>query len=65
MAKLEKFVEQTDWFWYSANLTEEQTAEWEAYEAGEADEPEAEPPQGPARRDAIHARGHHPHPGPE
>lgn len=40
MAKLEKFVEQTDWFWYSADLNDEQVAEWEAYEAGEADEPE-------------------------
>jgi hypothetical protein len=45
MAKLQKFVTQTDWLWYHAELTDEQVAEWKAYlaaeEAGEViDEPD-------------------------
>jgi hypothetical protein len=45
MAKLQKFVTQTDWLWYHAELTDEQVSEWKAYlaaeEAGEViDEPD-------------------------
>ena len=31
MAKLQKFIEQTNWLWYTAELTDEQTAEYKAY----------------------------------
>ena len=43
MAKMQKFVTQTDWLWYTAELTDEQVAEWKAYEndeTGEIDEPD-------------------------
>ena len=43
MAKIQKFVTQTDWLWYHAEITEEQVAEWKAYEndeTGEIDEPD-------------------------
>ena len=44
MAKLQKFVEQTDWLWYTAELTNEQTVEYKAYlEALEKDEHTEEP----------------------
>ena len=42
MAKMQKFVTQTDWLWYTAELTDEQVAEYKAYEndeTGELDEP--------------------------
>ena len=35
MAKLQKFVTQTDWLWYHAELTDEQTVEYKAYLAAE------------------------------
>ena len=31
MAKLQKFVEQTNWLWYTAELTDEQAAEYKAH----------------------------------
>lgn len=31
MAKLQKFVEQTNWLWYTAELTDEQTAKYKAF----------------------------------
>ena len=40
---MQKFVTQTDWLWYHAELTDEQVAEWKAYEndeTGEIDEPD-------------------------
>ena len=43
MAKMQKFVTQTDWLWYTAELTDEQVKEWKAYEndeTGEIDEPD-------------------------
>jgi hypothetical protein len=43
MAKMQKFVTQTDWLWYTAELTDEQVAEYKAYEndeTGELDEPD-------------------------
>ncbi len=41
MAKIEKLVEQVDWFWYtSGEMSDEQVAEWKAFENGEVDEPE-------------------------
>jgi len=43
MAIMQKFVEQTDWLWYNAELTDEQVKEWKAYEndeTGEIDEPD-------------------------
>lgn len=43
MAKMQKFVTQTDWLWYTAELTDEQVAEYKAYEndeTGEIDEPD-------------------------
>tara|TARA_A100000172_G_C2994867_1_gene94171 strand:+ start:440 stop:655 length:216 start_codon:yes stop_codon:yes gene_type:complete len=44
MAIMQKFVEQTDWLWYNAELTDEQTAEYKAYlDALETDEPIDEP----------------------
>ena len=44
MTKMQKFVEQTDWLWYTAELTDEQTAEYKAYlEALEKDEHIEEP----------------------
>ena len=44
MAKMQKFVEQTDWLWYTAELTDEQTAEYKAYlDALEKDEDVDEP----------------------
>ena len=44
MAKMQKFVEQTDWLWYTAELTDKQTAEYKAYlEALEKDEHTEEP----------------------
>ena len=44
MAKMQKFVTQTDWLWYTAELTDEQTAEYKAYlNALEKDEDVDEP----------------------
>ena len=44
MAIMQKFVEQTDWLWYNAKLTDEQTAEYKAYlDALEKDEDVDEP----------------------
>ena len=44
MAKMQKFVTQTDWLWYTAELTDEQTAEYKAYlDALEKDEDIDEP----------------------
>lgn len=44
MAKMQKFVTQTDWLWYTAELTDEQTAEYKAYlDALEKDEDVDEP----------------------
>lgn len=43
MPKIQKFVTQTDWLWYHADITEEQVKEWKAYEndeTGEIDEPD-------------------------
>jgi len=43
MAKMQKFVTQTDWLWYTAELTDEQVKEWKAYEndeTGKIDEPD-------------------------
>ena len=43
MAKMQKFVTQTDWLWYTADLTDEQAAEykaWEDDETGEIEEPD-------------------------
>ena len=43
MAKMQKFVTQTDYLWYIADLTDEQTAEykaWEDDETGEIEEPD-------------------------
>ena len=44
MAKMQKFVEQTNWLWYTAELTDEQTAEYKAYlDSLEKDENTEEP----------------------
>ena len=44
MAKMQKFVTQTDWLWYTAELTDEQTTEYKAYlDALEKDEDVDEP----------------------
>ena len=44
MAKMQKFVEQTDWLLYTAELTDEQTAEYKAYlDALDKDEDVDEP----------------------
>lgn len=43
MPKIEKFVTQTDWLWYEAEITKEQEKEylaWENDETGEIEEPE-------------------------
>ena len=43
MAKMQKFVTQTDWLWYESEITKEQEKEyldWENDETGEIDEPE-------------------------
>ena len=45
MAKIQKFVTQTDWLWYHADITEEQAQEYRDYETalalnGNAEEPE-------------------------
>tara|TARA_B100000963_G_scaffold85829_1_gene73462 strand:- start:13511 stop:13723 length:213 start_codon:yes stop_codon:yes gene_type:complete len=43
MPKIEKFVTQTDWLWYQAEITKEQEKEylaWENDETGEIEEPE-------------------------
>ncbi len=41
---MQKFVTQTDWLWYTAELTDEQTAEYKAYlDALEKDEDVDEP----------------------
>ena len=43
MAKMQKFVTQTDYLWYVADLTDEQAAEykaWENDETGEIEEPD-------------------------
>ena len=43
MSKIEKFVTQTDWLWYQAEITKEQEKEylaWENDETGEIEEPE-------------------------
>ena len=45
MAKIQKFVTQTDWLWYHAEITEEQAQEYRDYETalalnGNAEEPE-------------------------
>ena len=43
MAKMQKFVTQTDYLWYIADLTDEQAAEykaWEDDETGEIEEPD-------------------------
>ena len=40
MAKMQKFVTQTDWLWYTADITEEQAQEYRDYEEGKVDEPE-------------------------
>lgn len=43
MAKMQKFVTQTDWLWYTADLTDEQATEykaWEDDETGKIEEPE-------------------------
>lgn len=40
MPKIQKFVTQTDWFWYHAEITEEQAQEYRDYEEGKIDEPE-------------------------
>ena len=41
MPKLKKFVEQVDWLWYtSGEMSDEQVAEWKAFENGDVDEPE-------------------------
>ena len=31
MAKMQKFVTQTDWFWYTADITDEQAEEYRNY----------------------------------
>ena len=44
MAKMQKFVTQTDWLWYTAELTDKQTAEYKTYlDALEKDEDVDEP----------------------
>ena len=44
MAKMQKFVEQTNWLWYTAELTDEQTAEYKSYlDSLEKDEYTEEP----------------------
>ena len=44
MPKIQKFVTQTDWLWYTAELTDEQTAEYKTYlDALEKDEDVDEP----------------------
>ena len=40
MAKIQKFVTQTAWLWYHADITEEQAQEYRDYEEGKVDEPE-------------------------
>ena len=43
MAKMQKFVTQTDYLWYVADITKEQEEEylaWEKDETGEIEEPE-------------------------
>ena len=40
MAKIRKFETQVNYFWYDADITDEQLAEWKKYEAGEIDEPD-------------------------
>ena len=45
MAKMQKFVTQTDWLWYHAEITDEQAQEYRDYETalalnGNAEEPE-------------------------
>tara|TARA_R110002153_G_scaffold45089_1_gene127229 strand:+ start:785 stop:1051 length:267 start_codon:yes stop_codon:yes gene_type:complete len=39
MPKIEKFVVQTDWLWYEAEITEEQAEEYRQYENLETDTP--------------------------
>jgi hypothetical protein len=44
MAKMQKFIEQTNWLWYTAELTDEQTVEYKAYlDALDKDEHAEEP----------------------